>query len=164
MTVAEQIPVVRPRSLPAARRQAIKLLRSAGAERISDHFIVPAADGHPSPRHPTGSRQTVSWREQTGEHWVRTTDVPFDLLPLSRKAAERRGTVFSLGPGLDPRGFEHPAVLLMQFEGTKQEVEAEMARLNPLLSILVAGLRTATCQGREEGVLRACLAGTVQCT
>jgi hypothetical protein len=164
LIVAEQKPVVQPRSLPSARRQAIRALRDAGASRISDHFIVPATEGHPSPRSPTGSRQVVSWREQASEYWVRTADVPFDLLPLGPKAVERRATLFSLGPGLDHEGFEHPAVLLMQFEGTKQEVGAELHRLKPLISVLVTELRVATCQGREEGISRTCISGMVRCT
>jgi len=164
MIVAEERSNARSRSVPATRREAIETLRAAGAERISDHFIVPATDGHPSGSTPSASRQEVGWRERSSEHWVRTADVPFDLLPLSPKATERRNTVFSLGPGLDARGFEHPAVLLMQIEGTKRETAAELHRLMPLLSTLVVELRTATCLDRDDGGLRICVAGIVPCT
>ncbi len=153
-----------PHTAATTRRSVIAALRAAGAERVSDHFIVPATGGHPAASAFTASRRQVYWRERRSEHWVRTASVPFDLLPLHSDAIERRTTVFSLGPGLDTAGSEHPAVLLMQIEGTERDTADELARLMPLLSVLARELRMAGCRDRRSGRLRTCVTGIVPCT
>jgi hypothetical protein len=151
--------VAPPPSAAAARRRVAAALRAAGAGRVSDHFVVPAADGRPWGGAHSPARHPLRRRDRSGEGWLRVADVPFDLLPLRPDAPERQGALFSLGPGLDRAGWVRPAVLLVQLEGSEEAVAAGLERLRPVLAD-VQELRSTTLPAADGGV-RACLAGVV---
>jgi hypothetical protein len=138
-------------------------MRAAGAEQISDHFIVPVTDGHPRKTARAARRQRLCWREHTGECWLRVADVPFDLLPVRHGTAARRAALFSLGPGLDMRGCVHPAVLLLQIEGSDETVIVELGRILPVTASVAQELQMVAQRDTDSGWLRICVAGLVSC-
>lgn len=110
-------------SLRTARERAIEVLTSVGLGQLSDTFLLPVGStrGQANPHY--ARRAIVRWRSHSEPFYVRSTDVPFDLLPFRIGSGARSGGFFTVGPGLTDAATVHPAVLNVQLEGPIADVE-----------------------------------------
>jgi hypothetical protein len=103
-------------------------LRDAGGRQLPDVFMFPVARDGQLQCSSYAITQTVGWRENAAEFYLRAAKTPFDLHTFRRRDPRRAGAVFSLGPGLVDL-VVHPAVLLLQVEGAAADVNAHADRL-----------------------------------
>lgn len=144
----------------SVRRQRLRLadtLRALGAGRLSDTFILPLA-GDSTPHF--ARKAPVQWRHNAEDFWVRTADVPFDLLPFRPRSTARVGAFFTIGPALTADGRLHPLVLLVQIEGPPDTVARHLSTLAPRIRELAPGCRQSHERHADDWE-RCCLTGVV---
>jgi hypothetical protein len=147
------------RSLRAQRLKVAAELRARGADRISDAFILVQTDG-PWPASYYATSLAGEWRDHRRDLWVRTAQLPFDLLPFRPSAPARDGVVFTLGHGMTAEFQLHPLVLLVQIEGPADAVEARRPAIADTCQRLASEICCEAVPLRD-GWQRWCLAGIV---
>jgi hypothetical protein len=106
-----------------------------------------------------------------GKHqpcFLRVAEAPFDFLPFRQAADIRRGAWFTLGPGVvsgerSPMGWTgriHPAVVLLQIEGSPDEVNLLAEPLFAVLTDFGVQVQIADCTD-AAGWLCRCAAGVL---
>jgi hypothetical protein len=137
-------------------------LRSAGAGRISDSFLIPVSENGTSQGPYFSHRQEVRWREHAKDFWIRVANVPFDLLPFRQGSQDRVGAFFSIGPGLVGGDSVNPCVLLLQIEGPNDQVDTLLARIELAFDAIATDKRRAMIANlATRDWRRVCLSGII---
>jgi hypothetical protein len=147
------------RSVRTRRDEVAARLREAGAGRLSDSFLLPPVNHVAGRAAFYATRVETRWRDHSESYYVRTADVPFNLIPKRRAKEECRGIFFSLGPGLTLDGRPHPAVLLLQVEDSL----ASPLKLEGVDAVLSKWLleRRESLAETSDGLRSRCIAGLI---
>lgn len=137
-------------------------LQAMGLGRLSDTLVAPistAARGILQPR-----TIALTYRGNRHDYWLRSADVPFELLPNRPLSCSEAHGVFTLGPGMTNSG-SSPNVLQVEIFGESQYVLALEARVS-LLKAVASEWRVsrATSDPSQGSAITVCIASVIDGT
>lgn len=139
-------------------------LELAGARRLPDVFVFPRLDAGRRQWSYYPRTRTVRWRQSAQTFYVRSADVPFDVIPLRPSDPLREGSWFSIGPAVTTGTRVHLRVLLLQTDGPSEWARPEAARLREVVDPWCGASPPMSSRADDRGWSRYCLAAVLRDT